>query len=141
MMAGMSAGVIHILVILCRRCYVFVLMFMRCGRLGGDSLRGMGDRLLVAGVVMGHMRMMVMLFMSAVGFIWEEGAGFLNVLSGIDGMFVLSVIVFVHFIHSSDFRKYKTVSFTQRDTGTSLTLIIAEKDCYRLTVSFPWQLR
>lgn len=41
-----------------------------------------------------------------------EVAGFRNVGRGIDSMFVLGMIVFIHFIHSSDFRKYKTVSFT-----------------------------
>lgn len=114
---------------------------MRCGRLGGNSLRGMGYRILVAGVVMGHMLMMAMLFMSCMGFIWVEVTGFRNVGRGIGSMFVLGVIVFVHFIHSSDFRKYKTVSFTQRDTGTSLTPIIAEIGHARLTVSFSEWLR
>ena len=74
MMAGMSAGglhifMIHLAVILCRRRSVFVFMWMRFGRFSRDILRGMGDRLLVAGVVMGHMRMMGMLFMAGVGFI------------------------------------------------------------------------
>ena len=114
---------------------------MRCGRLGGNSLRGMGYRILVAGVVVGRMLMMGMLFMSGVDLIWMEVAGFRNVGRSIGSMFVLGMIVFVHFIHSSDFRKYKTVSFTQRDTGTSLTPIIAEIAHARLAVSFLGWLR
>ena len=74
MMAGMSAGGLRLFmsllaVILCRRRSAFVFMWMRCGRFSGDSLRGMEDRLQVAAVVMGHMRMMGMRVMSGVDFI------------------------------------------------------------------------
>jgi len=65
----------------------------------------------MVGVTVGHMIVFRVFFTGS--FISRDVVGCVRIdASGIDSMFMLGMIVFVHFIHSFDFREYKVRTFT-----------------------------